>query len=179
MRRSLITAIATFLLTLPALAQEASPSETAGAFYRWNLQHAGAGPMSAADLAPVKPLLSDSLYGKLLATEAKQDECVAATTGDEKPQLLEGDLFVNSVEGATRLDGLKENLDGDKAVVEASLSYVDARFPSGHRYNTISWTDAMQLQQIDGQWRIVDIRFEDGQSLVAVLDDYAQVDCTP
>lgn len=167
------------LLASSAWAQDRQPGEVADAFYRWNLQHAGVGPMPAADLAPVASLLAEELRGKLLAANSKQDECIAASTGDEKPALLEGDLFVNSLEGATRVDGLKVVVDGDKAVVEASLSYVDERFPAGHRYNTISWTDAMQLQKRDGQWRIVDIRFEDGQSLVAVLDDYVRMDCTP
>jgi hypothetical protein len=88
-------------------------------------------------------------------------------------------LFVNSLEGTTRIDGLKVILCGDQAVVEASLSCVDARFLPGHRHHDFSWTDAMQLRKRDDQWRNVDIHFEAGQSLVAVLDDCVQADCRP
>lgn len=177
--RVLSVALTAMLCCLSALACERTVGQTAEAFYRWNLQHAGAGLMADADMAPVRPLLSAGLYEKLQAAKAKQDECLAAGSGDEKPPLLEGDLFVNSLEGATRLDGLKESVDGDKAAVAVGLSHVDGRFPAGHRFHTVSWTDTMQLERLRGEWRIADFRFGDGRTLVAVLDDYIKVDCTP
>jgi hypothetical protein len=135
--------------------------------------------MPAEDLQPVAARLAEELHGKLQAANSKQDECIAASSDDEEPALLEGDLFVKSLKRATRIDALKVNPGFDKAVVEASLSCVDERFPPGHCHHTISWTDAMQLRKRDDQWRNVDIHFEAGQSLVAVLDDCVQVDCRP
>jgi hypothetical protein len=41
--------------------------------------------MPAEDLQPVAVLLAEELHGKLQAANSRQGECLAASSGDEKP----------------------------------------------------------------------------------------------
>ena len=116
--------------------------------------------------------LSPQLVQLLKEAADTQARCVKASPKGEKPNVIEGDLFVGNYEGATEVAYGNPKREGEIVVVEARLFYLDPRFPKAHRHRAIAWTDRLQLQLAGNRWLVQDVQFQQDRSLAAGLRQY-------
>lgn len=160
------------LLAIPALAQEPVPEETLYAFYNWVLTHPAAGVPTGSQFVELSKLLTPQLANQLSETARMETRCERAAQPGDKPEVLEGDIFVGNYEGATDVAYRKTVLKGGVATAEVGLVYMDPQFPKAHKFRALVWHDRVELRKISGQWRISDIKFERGGTLVSGLRGY-------
>jgi len=113
-----------------------------------------------------------------LIERAQQASADAASWAgpDEKPRMLEGDLFVDSVEGAHEVALATPVIDGDRATVVATLVYIDTRFAKASRERVVAWSDTLELQRVGPTWRIADVRYrgETARTLAQTLREFVE-----
>jgi len=160
------------IFAIPGLADTSSPDASVHAFYAWVLAHPSRGLPSAKERAELAKTLSPEVIKLLKVASEMEAKCVRAAPKDEKPLIVEGDLFVGNYEGATEIAYGEPRREGDHAVVESDLMSVDTRFPKAHKNRAIAWKDSAELRQVDGRWYIDDVRFADNRSLVGNLKEY-------
>ncbi|MES2889168.1 MAG: hypothetical protein V4739_14320 [Pseudomonadota bacterium] len=141
-------------------------------FYGWVLAHPGKGLPTVRQRAQLATLVTPSLSQLLKQAADTEARCIRQAERDEKPLLMEGDLFVSHHEGATEVDhGPVVQVDENHALAEMYLVSLDPRFPKAHPYRMTSWSDTVELQREGGRWRVHNLRLE-GQTLSASLRDY-------
>jgi hypothetical protein len=145
---------------------------TTHAFYAWVLAHPWRAIPSPKERAQLSNLLSPELSRLLQSAADMEARCVKAAPKDEKPWIIEGDLFVGNLEGATEVAYGESHPEGDAVVTDVDLMYVDRRFPKAHKHRTVAWKDSLELRQDSGQWRVSDVRFAGGRSLQQELRTY-------
>ncbi|MBM4196718.1 MAG: hypothetical protein FJ197_06405 [Gammaproteobacteria bacterium] len=154
---------------------EVDADQVLQSFYGWVLAHPGAGLPAAAEREALEPLLSAQLNSLLDDAAVADAACRAAAQPGEKPEILEGDLFVGNFEGATEVAyGDAASSDG-LVTVAANLVYVDERFPKGGRNRTRAWRDDVLLRLDGAAWTIADVSLGQRQSLVRLLGEYVTV----
>lgn len=99
-------------------------------------------------------------------------QCIKAVAKGEKPEVLEGDIFVGNYEGATEVAYGETLREGEHATIAVDFMYVDPRFSKGHRYRALAWKNRLELGLLEGRWLIRDIRFSQDQSLLSRLKGY-------
>lgn len=173
-----LTCLCLLLASAAARCEIEAPSSAAEAaartFYAWVLANPSAGVPAPEQLAELQPLLSPPLHAALQAAASAQAECERSAEADEKPLMLEGDLFVGSYEGATEVVIETVRVDGERAEIFATLVYLDLRFPAAHPYRAFLWRDRLQLARADGSWRVADVYPHTGQNLVAALQSFLE-----
>jgi hypothetical protein len=140
----------------------------------WALNHPGSG--LAADRRLLDPLLAPSLALAFAQAKAAEANYVKAAAADEKPELLEGDLILGGVEGATEIALGEPRIDGKRAQVEVTAIYIDERFPKASRNRVVVWTNVVELVLADNVWRVFDVlyRGDAKQRLSTTLREYAE-----
>lgn len=120
-------------------------------------------------LGNVRHLLSHELDALLTATDRYQDACTRLVPSDVKPWIIDGDpWYYYASDGARSIDGTMLVSRGrSAALVAAQLAYD----PS------LRWTDTVTLVKVGDTWRIADIRFEQGSSLIKSLHSYVRHRC--
>lgn len=159
-------------LSLQAYAVPSGPEESTANFYRWALAHPSGALPSAKQRGQLARILSPQLIQLLKDASATQARCVKAAPKDEKPLIIEGDLFVGNYEGASEVAYGSIYQKEGTATVEANLVYVDRRFPKAHKHRTVAWKDSLELRLHGDAWLVSDIRYEQGGSLTGTLKDY-------
>jgi hypothetical protein len=137
---------------------------------------------AARERAQLARLLSPKLAQLLDDAAATEARCVKAAARDEKPDILEGDLFVGNYEGASEVAYGEAARDGDAVSVQANLMYIDRRYPKAHPLRAVAWRDRLELAPGDGRWLIEDIKFPDNRSFAAGLAEYVangRSNCNP
>jgi len=167
-------AILAAAIALPAAAQEAKPESTVKSFYAWVLAHPMRAMPPARERAQLAKLLSPKLVQLLGDAAATEARCVKSAPKGEKPDILEGDLFVNNHEGASEVAYGEARRDRDAMSVEANLVYIDRRYPRAHPFRAVAWRDRLELGLTDGRWLIEDIKFADNRSFAASLGEYVE-----
>ena len=139
----------------------------------WALKHPGSG--LEADRSLLDPFLAPALVVAFEQAKAAEAEYVKATAPDEKPEFLEGDLIVGSVEGATEVALGEPRIDGARAQVEVTAIYIDERFPKASRNRVVVWTNVVELERADNAWGVSDVlyRGDPKQRLSVTLREYA------
>jgi hypothetical protein len=140
------------LAVCPALAQTATPAETAEGFYAvYDGFHPSDGIPDAAGLAKYAPFLSPALQKLLEEGEAAEQRFAKANK--DSPPLVEGDLFSSMFEGATahKIGDCKQT--GEEARCTAELTY------AAGSDKPISWSDTLALVKTSGGWRVDDIYY--------------------
>jgi hypothetical protein len=161
------------LFSWPAVSAELTPQmKTAVAFYTWVLANPSASTPTAEERAQLAAFLTPQLNDLLKQTSAMEARCEAAAAKDEKPFTLEGDLFVGNYEGATEVAYGKTHVSGHSTIIEANLMTIDPRFAKGHPYHAFAWRDKLELVKTGTEWRVKDVHYAQGRSLVIVLKDY-------
>jgi hypothetical protein len=164
--------VSALLLASPARANAPAPEQAMRAFYSWVLAHPSLGLPSGRERALLTSFLSPQLVQLLKEASDTQARCVKSSPKGEKPNVIEGDLFVGNHEGATEVAYGNPQRDGDIVVVETNLFYVDPRFPKAHKHRAIAWTDRLQLQLAGNRWLVQDVQFQQDRSLAAGLRRY-------
>lgn len=146
-------AILCFALAVgPALAQTATPTETAEGFYAvYDGFHPSDGIPDAKGLAQYAPYLSPALHELLEQGEAAERRFAAANK--DSPPLIEGDLFSSMFEGATSHKIGSCTQQGDTARCKAELTYAEG----GDK--PIHWSDTLALVKTHDGWRVDDIYY--------------------
>src|SRR6185369_11278192 len=170
----LTMAAALLVLWSISYAQEPKPEDTLRAFYGWVLAHPSRAMPSPHERAQLAKLFSPRLVKLLNDAAATEARCVKAAPKGEKPDILEGDLFVNNLDGASEVAYGEARRDGDAMTIEANLVYIDRRYPRAHPLRAVAWRDWLELGLTDGRWLIEDIKFADNRSFAASLGDYVE-----
>ncbi|PTA70184.1 MULTISPECIES: hypothetical protein [unclassified Stenotrophomonas] len=149
------------LLAVPALATAASnPHDVASRFYA-ALQNSG------PDQALIGPLLGDALRAAIDAQRGYEQACTALAAPDEKPHMLDQSPYLMAPD---RPETVKVGLPG--AGGEATWMPVEMAI------GDYRWTDRVLLQRQGQDWKVMDIRWGQGGSLIGRLKDFSAFRCT-
>jgi hypothetical protein len=158
------TVLAIILVQIPlaVIAQPTTPIDIARQFYRWNIKLTSTLP-SDRELAPIESLLDPSLLKSLRQARAVEI-CLTklATRSRTKPDIFEGNLFVDNYEGVSKIGNIKVSTANNIATVTASLSY----------YHYTAWKTKSILRKQSDRWLIADVKYRSGGSLVKNLTGY-------
>lgn len=162
-------------LLLSGARAETGPVETAARnYYQLVLGAASFGLPEPALRKKLEGVLSRDLLTLLDQAARMEQQCIRAAAKDEKPLVLEGDLFVGNYEGATEVAYGQKREMGHEASVEVDLVYLDTRFPRAHPHRALVWRDRLRLGRQEGQWRVVDVDFAEQNSLRKALLSYLE-----
>lgn len=163
------------LLAWPAAAQPQPPEDVATAYYTWVLAHPGWSLPSARERAQLARFMAPSVVALLKAATEMEKRCIEAAPKGDKPSVLEGDLFVGNYEGASEVAyGEVVRKEEGLALLDVNLMYVAQRVPKAHPHRAVAWKDQLEMRLVDGRWRVSDVKFHHGRSLVASLDEYVK-----
>lgn len=155
-----------------ARADVQAPEDTVHAFYAWVLAHSAYGLPSPEQHTALADILSPDTLGLLDAALHTEAKCIAATSPGDKPDVLEGDLFVGNYEGATEVAYGESVRRGDTVRVETMLLYVDPGFPKAHQHRAFAWSNQLELRLVGERWYVYDVHFANKQSLIGRLKAY-------
>lgn len=96
--------------------------------------------------------LCPALATSLRDAKIRQEQ-FRASRPDEKPPLVEGDLFSSLFEGPEAWTVAETRVDGDRAEVVLDLRH-------GEGAAATRWKDRMQMQLDDGIWCIADVEYQ-------------------
>lgn len=167
----------TVLLSCPAaLAAEKTPEDIRAAFYAWVVAHPSAALPSAVERAQLVRILAPATIQRLERAAAMESLCVKSASADEKPFIVEGDLFVGNYEGASEVaygDASRTlNRDKTQVIFTSDLLYIDTRFAKAHPHRAVAWRDQLDVRSLNGHWYVHDVLFADNQSLLQNLQAY-------
>ncbi len=153
----------------------AEPADTVRRFYAWVLAHPGQALPSAAQRQQLAQVLTPSLLQLLKTTSQTEARCLRDLAKGDKPDIVEGDVFVSHYEGATEVAYDEVQTEGDdQAIAQVQLTSIDTRFPKAHPHRAVVWRDTVVLRREGGRWWVQDVQFVDRPSLVASLNDYVE-----
>ena len=174
--KTLLAIIAVLLFSGAAngASQPSTPAQVVKDFYNWEINVAKSGSQSKQNLVPVKKLLAPEFYQLLLKVYKVEQQCIRNAAKDEKPDMLDGNIFQRDVEGASGFSNVTQKLAGNTAVVQIHLFYY------GRNENkTYKWIDSVKLRKQQQGWLIVDIVHDNKSTVVGNLSEYSKVDCRP
>jgi len=102
----------------------------------------------------LSPFLSPNLQ-ELIRRASKAQEEFIAKYPEEKPPLIEGDLFSSLFEGPTSFEITKTEIKTSRANVLVKFIYVDSR----PRFGSTTWNDRYILVKDDSRWLIDDVEY--------------------
>jgi len=160
------------------------PSETeqvrnaAAGMYRWALAHPGAGLSTKDQRRDLEMFLTSELIAQLDRAESAAAAYAAQAAADEKPRMLEGDLWVDAVEGAHEVALAEPTVDGDRARIEVTAIHIDERYSKAHRHRVIVWTDTVELQRVGFRWFVSDVRYrgDPARRLSTLLREFVEAE---
>lgn len=154
--------------TVQAQKKEGSPEAVAAGLYA-RVQQLRSEPMQDVTVSSqVADLLGSALSKAVAAQETYQSACAAVALPDTKPHMLDQSVFLDAPDGPESIETGAARITGNTAWVPVTLRYV-----GGERalYQVL-------LEQ-DAQWRILDIRWSGGSSLVRRLREFSAYRCVP
>jgi hypothetical protein len=132
--------------------QASGPRATVDRFLDFYFHEYGSGLPDAAQRATLRPLLSDDLTGAL-ESAAAAERCASEQARGQEPPLIQGDIFSSLFEKATAVVGIDQGpTDGRRL---SSRLHFEWREP-GAAEASVTWTDEVTLQAVDGRWLIDD-----------------------
>lgn len=146
--------------------------------YRWALAHPGGGIATKAERRDLEMFLAPELIAQLDRAESAAGTYAAKTAPDEKPRMLEGDLWVDAVEGAHEVALAEPTIDGDRARIEVTVIHIDERYSKAHRNRVIVWTDTVELQRVGFRWFVSDVRYrgDPARRLSTLLREFVEAE---
>ncbi|MEH6416218.1 hypothetical protein [Pseudomonas sp. CGJS7] len=110
--------------------------------------------------------LGDELFAALKAMDAFEKSCWGAAPADIKSDTLAYDIFTKGATPADSLESAKAAILGEVSLVSVQLKNRDE-----------SWTETVVLVRQHGRWRIVNIKWRNGRSLVRRLASFSRRRC--
>ena len=133
----------------------APPAQSPGAavvdFLTMHQRMGNSGLPDAGSMNAYSAFLCPSLASALRDARVRQEQ-FRASKPDEKPPLVEGDLFSSLFEGPDSYSAAESKLDGPRAMVKMDLRH-------GEGGAATSWQDTMVLELDDGIWCISDVEY--------------------
>ncbi len=150
----------------------------AAGMYRWALAHPGGGLATKAERRDLEMFLTPELIAQLDRAEAAAAVYAAQAAADEKPRMLEGDLWVDAVEGAHEVALAEPKIDGDRARIEVTVIHIDERYSKAHRNRAIVWIDGVELQRVGFRWFVSDVRYrsDPARRLSTLLHEFVETE---
>lgn len=148
------------LIVAPLATAASNPHDVATGFYA-ALQNTG------PDQALIAPLLGDTLRAAIDAQRGYEQACTALAAPDEKPHMLDQSPYLMAPD---RPETVKVGLpatSGDATWMPVEMAIGDYR-----------WTDRVLLQRQGQDWKVMDIRWGQGGSLIGRLKDFSAFRCT-
>jgi len=142
------------------------------AFYSWVLAHPSISLPSPRERTQLAKILSPELVQLLKEASDTETRCVKVARKGDKPNILEGNLFVGNYEGATEVAYGNLRRNEEVVFVEADLLYIDSRFPKAHKHRAVAWKDRLELRLVGTSWLVQDVKLQQEKSLVAGLKEY-------
>lgn len=103
-------------------------------------------------LRELSPFLSSQIV-TLIKRDQKKQEAFIKKHSDEKPPLVEGDLFSSLFEGPTSYEIGKTRTMGSTREVDIYLHHVSES-------DKVKWTDTVVLKKFGGKWLVTNILFK-------------------
>ena len=120
-------------------------------FYEMRLRLGKSGLPDAGEMKAYRAFLCAPLADAMDAARARQAEYKAAHP-DDKPPLVDGDLFSSLVEGPDAVSAAGTEVDGDGARVTLAMR-------NGEGDDAPHWKDDLLLSRPDGIWCIADVEY--------------------
>ena len=105
----------------------------------------------AGSMSAYGAFLCPSLTSALRDARVRQEQ-FRASNPDEKPPLVEGDLFSSLFEGPESYSAAESKIEGSRALVKMDLRH-------GEGSGATSWKDTVVLELDDGIWCISDVEY--------------------
>lgn len=112
------------------------------------------------------PDFSQDLTNTINQTIEKVNLSIKNTPKDEKPELIEGNVFVSLYEGATSVDVISININENIATVKILATY-DLRKYGETNFKPISWNDEIRLKNENKLWKIDNIFYKGEENIRA------------
>lgn len=140
------------LAPMPAPAPAAqSPEAAVVDFLTMHQRMGNSGLPDAGSMNAYSAFLCPSLAGAMRDARVRQEQ-FRASRPDEKPPLVEGDLFSSLFEGPDSYAAAESNIDGSRARVKMDLRH-------GEGSGATAWQDTVALELDDGIWCIADVEY--------------------
>lgn len=127
------------------------PAAVAMDFLAMHQRFGNSGLPDRSSMNAYAAFLCPSLSEAIRAAQIRQEQ-FKASHPDEKPPLVEGDLFSSLFEGPERFSTSDTRIDGSKAQVDVAMSH-------GEGQSITRWTDTMLFDLDDGIWCLVDVEY--------------------
>lgn len=128
-----------------------SPEAAVVDFLTMHQRLGNSGLPDAGSMNAYSAFLCPSLTSALRDARVRQEQ-FRASNPDEKPPLVEGDLFSSLFEGPDSYSAAESRIDGSRATVKMDLRH-------GEGASATSWQDTMLLELDDGIWCISDVEY--------------------
>lgn len=141
------------LAVTPAASAEAAqgPGAVAMDFLAMHQRFGNSGLPDRGSMNAYAAFLCPSLSEAIRAAQVRQEQ-FKASHPDEKPPLVEGDLFSSLFEGPERFSVSDTRIDGGKAQVDLAMTHGEG--------NAITrWTDTLDFDLDDGIWCLSDVEY--------------------
>jgi hypothetical protein len=135
----------------PDAAALAQATGLATDFYEMRLRLGKSGLPDEAEMKAYRAFLCPALAGLMDVARSRQQE-YASTHPDEKPPLVEGDLFSSLVEGPDAVSAAGTEVEGEGARVTLAMR-------AGDGDDAPHWKDDLLLERHDGIWCIADVDY--------------------
>ncbi len=139
----------------PAAAGSAEPAQGPAAvamdFLAMHQRFGNNGLPERGSMNAYAAFLCPGLSEKIRAAQIRQEQ-FKASHPDEKPPLVEGDLFSSLFEGPETYAVNDTRVDGNKAQVDVAMSH-------GEGSSITRWTDTMMFDLDDGIWCLSDVEY--------------------
>jgi hypothetical protein len=120
-------------------------------FYEMRLRLGKAGLPDAAEMKAYRAFLCPTLADLMDAARARQSAWIAANP-EEKPPLVDGDLFSSLFEGPDAVSAAGTTVEGEGARVGLAMR-------AGEGDNAVRWRDDLLLARQDGTWCVADVEY--------------------
>jgi hypothetical protein len=120
-------------------------------FYEMRLRLGKTGLPAAGEMKAYRAFLCPGLADMMDAARARQSAWIAANP-DEKPPLVEGDLFSSLFEGPDAVSAAGTTVEGEGARVSLSMR-------AGDGDNATRWKDDLLLSREEGVWCVADVEY--------------------
>lgn len=138
--------------------------------YRWVVASYRGGLPDAGERLQLSRWLAPSLLRLLRSASAHEVRCIRAAEPDEKPRIIEGNLFSGDEEPSSRFRAHRVQDIAGRRWQQVDLIWVPE--PGPYPVQPVSSQVQVRMRRHDGGWRIDDIVYRDGRALSGVLAAY-------
>ncbi|MDI9274253.1 hypothetical protein [Stenotrophomonas sp. PFBMAA-4] len=117
--------------------------------------------------ASIDPLLGDALRAAVEAQRTYERACSALAAHDEKPHMLDQSLYLWAPDRPETVKAGLPATSGEASWVPVEMAISDYR-----------WTDRVLLHRQGQDWKVMDIRWGQGGTLIGRLRDFSAFRCT-